>query len=100
ALPCLVLLIAPAWDDIIARRSVRLMFYSLLGASLLVQAAGAFCYPNSGWDEQPKPIGKSTERLWDWRDNPVARSLRAGPRLGPDPRRLPELRRNLFPGPS
>jgi len=100
ALPCLVLLIAPVWDSISAKRTVRVMFYSLLGASLLVQAVGAFCYPNSGWDEQPTAIGKSPERLWDWRDNPVARSFRAGPRLGPDPRWLPELRRNLFPGPG
>jgi hypothetical protein len=36
-------------------------------------------------------VGDRRDRLWDWRDNPIGRSLKAGPRLGPDPAELAEF---------
>jgi hypothetical protein len=83
--PCLMLLILPAMDWISRGAILRLLFGLMLFAAVFVQAVGAFCYPNSGWDETPAAIGESPQRLWDWRDNPISRSLSAGPRLGPAP---------------
>jgi hypothetical protein len=83
--PCLMLLIIPATGLISRGAVLRLLFgLSLLTASF-IQAVGAFCYPNSHWDEAPVAVGARPQRLWDWKDSPISRSLRAGPRLGPDP---------------
>ena len=92
ALPCLVLLIVPALDWISRAVSLRIAFVLLLAWSTIAQAVGAFCYPSSRWDETPVAVGERPARLWDWRDNPIARSLAAGPRLGPDRTMLPKLK--------
>jgi len=95
ALPCLVLLIVPALDWISRAASLRIAFVLLLGWSVFAQAVGAFCYPNSRWDETPVAVAERPARLWDWRDNPIARSLAAGPRLGPDRTHIPRLKKLL-----
>ena len=46
--------------------------------SVLIQAIGAFFYPNGHWDGIAQPVDKAHGRLWDWRDNPVARTVRGG----------------------
>jgi hypothetical protein len=51
--------------------------------SITVQGIGAFCYPNGHWDTQPVPVGKNRQRLWDWRDNQIFRSVAAGAVLEP-----------------
>ena len=91
--PCLMLLMLPAMDRISRGAILRLLFGLMLFAAGFVQAVGAFCYPNSGWDEAPVAIGESQQRLWNWKDNPVSRSLSAGPRLGPAPQFKQKIRR-------
>jgi hypothetical protein len=78
---------------------MRTLFGMALAWSVFVQTVGAFCYPGSRWDETPVAVGERPARLWDWKDNPIVRSLAAGPRLGPDPATFEQirgvLRRNL-----
>jgi hypothetical protein len=95
--PCLVLLLAPAMDLIARRAVLRWLFGLTLGVSVFLQAVGAFCYPNSKWDETPVAVGDRPERLWDWRDSPITRSLAAGARLGPDPKFYERLREVIQP---
>ncbi len=92
AVPCLVLLLLPALDLASRRRFLQASIGGLLVISVLIQTIGAFCYPASHWDERPVSIGARPERLWDWSDNPLSRSIAAGPRLGPDRRLAPLLR--------
>lgn len=93
--PCLILLMIPAVETAWRHLTWKTTFLAALLFSVGIQCVGAFCYPNSLWDERPAPIGESPWRLWDWRDNPVVRSIKAGPRLGPDPAALPALWRDL-----
>jgi len=93
--PCLALLTIPAMPQVRRAVALRAAFAASLVASVSIQAIGAFCYPNSRWDETPVAVGQDIARLWDWRDSPVARSLAAGPRIGPDPKFYEEIRRAL-----
>ncbi len=45
---------------------------------LLIQAIGVYCYPEGRWDRLPVSVDRHPERLWDWRDNPIARTVRGG----------------------
>ncbi len=92
AAPALALLTIPAIEWMERRRLWRGLFIGAAVLSVFMQALGAFCYPNTRWDETPVAVGSRPERLWDWADSPITRSLRAGPRLGPDRRSLPLLR--------
>jgi len=47
--------------------------------SCLIQAVGAYFYPKGYWDVVPLPAARARQRLWDWRDNPIRRTLSAGP---------------------
>jgi hypothetical protein len=47
--------------------------------SLLIQFVGVFFYPGGLWDELPVKINDQPERNWNFSDNPIARSLAAGP---------------------
>lgn len=47
--------------------------------SILIQALGVYFYPKGRWDALPVPMDFHRERLWDWRDNPIARTLAGGP---------------------
>ncbi|HSW49187.1 MAG TPA: hypothetical protein VLH09_03385 [Bryobacteraceae bacterium] len=91
--PCLVLLILPAWDWVWSRRLSRIAFGLALAISVFIQATGAFCYPRSEWDVTPVSIGERPGRLWDWRDTAIARSLSAGPRVGPSAEAISRLRK-------
>ena len=93
--PSLALLTIPALHQVRRTVALRAVFAATLVASVSIQAVGAFCYPNSRWDETPVAVGQDVARLWDWRDSPVARSLAAGPRIGPDPKFYEEIRRAL-----
>jgi hypothetical protein len=44
----------------------------------LIQAVGVYCYPKGQWDGTPVSVDLHPERLWDWRDNPVTRTVRGG----------------------
>ena len=81
--PCLVILLVPAMSLVVRLRPWKFAFGCALLVSISVQAIGAFCYPNGHWDALPQPVNKSRQRLWDWRDNQIARSAAAGPVLEP-----------------
>jgi hypothetical protein len=55
-----------------------------VGLSIGIQAVGAFYYPSS-WNEHPAPIDLHHERLWDWKDTELHRSLIEGPHWPPPP---------------
>jgi hypothetical protein len=46
--------------------------------SMLIQAVGAFFYPNGHWDAGLATFDQAPSHLWDWRDNPIARTVRGG----------------------
>lgn len=46
---------------------------------VLIQALGVYFYPNGHWDDTPVPVDQAGYRVWDWRDNPIRRTLDAGP---------------------
>jgi hypothetical protein len=53
-----------------------------VGLSIGIQAVGAFYYPSS-WNEHPAPIDLDHDRLWDWKDTELHRSLLEGPHWPP-----------------
>jgi hypothetical protein len=57
----------------------RRAFAVLALYSISIQAIGAFFYPKGHWDTRPKNVNAARARLWDWRDNPIARTVGAGP---------------------
>ncbi len=81
--PCLVILMIPAMRLVEASRAWRFGFVATLVFSIGVQGIGAFCYPNGHWDALPQFVDRHEERLWNWRDNQISRSLLAGPVLAP-----------------
>jgi hypothetical protein len=48
-----------------------------------MQILGAYFYPKGYWDVAPRPAIQAPQRLWDWSDNPIRRTLLAGPTWGP-----------------
>jgi hypothetical protein len=82
-MPFLTLLILPALDGVMARPWQRTIFVCLLVYSVAVQFAGAFCYPNGLWDTTPISADNHPERFWDWRDNPIRRTIGGGVILKP-----------------
>ncbi len=75
--PPLVLLMAIGITAI-DRPWPRRAFAALALYSVLIQAAGVFFYPNGHWDGTPQPVDAVNGRLWNWRDNPIARTVRGG----------------------
>ncbi len=53
-----------------------------IGVAIGIQAIGAFYYPSS-WNEHPAPVDLHHERLWDWQDTELHRSLLEGPHWPP-----------------
>ncbi len=56
----------------------RRAFAVLALYSVLIQAVGVFFYPNGHWDGIPEGVDAAHGRLWNWRDNPIARTIRGG----------------------
>ncbi len=66
--------------------AVLLLLIFLVAWSVFVQIVGAFYYPNGNWNDSPPtftagtPFAQAdTARLWDVRDNQIARTFLAGP---------------------
>jgi hypothetical protein len=59
-------------------KGVRWAFASLAAYSVLIQALGVFYYPKGRWDHLPVSVDAAPARLWNWADNPVIRTARAG----------------------
>jgi hypothetical protein len=74
--PPLIFLIALGVPAIANRPVVKTFFWASAAISICIQAIGAYCYPNGGWDELTWPI--HTARFWDLRDNPIYRNARFG----------------------
>ena len=49
-----------------------------LACSVAIAALGAFCYPHGRWNSEPFDVDRTHERLWEWRDNQIARTWVAG----------------------
>lgn len=57
---------------------LRRSFAVLALYSVLMQAIGVFFYPNGHWDGTPAGIDAAHGRLWNWKDNPISRTVRGG----------------------
>jgi hypothetical protein len=76
--PALIVLMA-AGVAVMDRPWPRRAFATLAVYSVLIQAEGAFFYPKGHWDAGPPSVDDAPGRLWEWRDNPIGRTLRGGP---------------------
>jgi hypothetical protein len=56
----------------------RRAFAVLALYSLLIQAIGAFFYPNGHWDAELQGLDHAAGRLWNWGDNPIGRTVGGG----------------------
>jgi hypothetical protein len=61
------------------RSWTRRTFAALAAYSIFVQAIGAFFYPKGHWDAGPPSVDAAPARLWNWRDNPIGRTVSGGP---------------------
>ena len=59
-------------------RPLLALFGAAITCAVALQAIGAFYYPSS-WNEAPVTVDLAHERLWDWRDSEISRSLAEGP---------------------
>ena len=81
ALPGLFVLIALAMPAI--RGWTRYAFAATALYCFFIQALGVYYYPKGHWDHLPVSVDQAPERLWDWRDNPIVRTLHGGPTWEP-----------------
>jgi len=74
--PGLMLLLAGAWETIIARRWwLQALFWPMLGWSIFCHYLGAFYYPDTAWNYQPVNVDYATERLWNVKDSELMRDF-------------------------
>ena len=74
-IPLFAILFAYGLDWMLARSRVLVAISAATVIfSIAVQLIGAFCYPSS-WNLQPRNVDLHHERLWDWRDTELSRSL-------------------------
>jgi hypothetical protein len=78
-LPFLAWFLVPVWASIRARPVLRVAFAATVAFALWVQVVGAFYYPAGNWDASPVNVRLEPQRCWDWSDNQLRRSWRAGP---------------------
>ena len=71
-------------------RVVQIPFLVAVLLSLSVQMTDAFFYPAGSWDATPVSLSQQPERLWDWQDTQIRRSLQHGLVL-PYSRLLPQF---------
>jgi hypothetical protein len=62
----------------LARPWTRWLSAALLAWSVLIAATGAFMYSGEVWNTTPANVDTHHERLWDWRDNQIARTWKRG----------------------
>ena len=76
-LPCLVVLIAIGWPAL-QRSGWKEVFAVAAVYGCFIQMLGVYCYPKGHWDRLPVSVDAAPARLWDWTDNPIARTARGG----------------------
>jgi hypothetical protein len=75
AIPLFAIVLAYGLDWMLARSRALVAISAIaISFSIAVQSVGAFCYPRS-WNLQPRNVDQHHERLWDWRDSELSRSL-------------------------
>lgn len=62
----------------IASTPLKYAFATAAVYGCLIQVLGVYCYPKGQWDNAPLSINEHPERLWNWADNPIARTAHAG----------------------
>ena len=77
-LPPAVILMALGWTTLDIAW-VKRSFAAVAVYCVLIQALGVYFYPNGHWDNTPVPVDEAGYRNWNWRDNPISRTLAAGP---------------------
>jgi hypothetical protein len=78
-LPFFAWFLVPVWASIRARPVLRVAFAATVAFALWVQVVGAFYYPAGNWNGSPVDVMLEPQRCWDWSDNQLRRSWRAGP---------------------
>jgi hypothetical protein len=74
-IPLFAIIFAYGLDWMLARSRVLVTISAMTVIfSIAIQLIGAFCYPSS-WNIQPQNVDLHHERLWDWRDTELSRSL-------------------------
>jgi hypothetical protein len=74
-IPLFAILFAYGLDWMLTRSRVLVAISAIAVIfSIAVQLIGAFCYPST-WNFQPQNVDLHHERLWDWRDTELSRSL-------------------------
>ncbi len=79
----LVILMVPTLQWIDKSKIIKGLFILTMFISISVQAVGVFFYPAGEWEATPVTLDKAPERLWDWKDSQIARSLKYGPNQTP-----------------
>jgi hypothetical protein len=78
-LPFLALFLVPVWAHIRSRKLLRAAVVAAFIVAVWIQIIGAFNYPGGNWDGFPGAIDQHPQRLWDWKDNQIRRTWKAGP---------------------
>lgn len=78
-LPLLVPLAIAGFPAVTKSRALTTIAAVALIWSVTVSAAGAFVYPAEQWNIDPSDVDRRHERLWDWRDSQIMRTLHSGP---------------------
>ncbi len=81
-LPIAILFMAVG-TPVLDRPSVKRAFAAVVVYCVFIQALGVYFYPKGHWDHTPVPVDNAGGRVWDWRDNPIGRTLAAGPTWEP-----------------
>lgn len=79
--PGLMVLIAAGLPAI--RGATRYAFAAVAVYCFFIQALGVYYYPKGRWDHLPVSVDQDQRRLWNWSDNPIARTLKGGPAWEP-----------------
>jgi hypothetical protein len=82
AMPLFVALMALG-SAALDRPVVKSAFTVVAVYCVLIQALGVYFYPSGHWDNTPVPVDDAGYRNWDWRDNPIGRTVKAGPAWQP-----------------
>lgn len=90
AIPFLLLLAAPAVATALSGGWRRAALWCAAGVGMALQLLGAF--GDSDWNSVPRDVEDAPDRVWDWRDNPVARGLSRGVATAPYERVIRALR--------
>ena len=79
AMPLLVFFLVPLVPLLSERRALRATLALTVVLAVGVQVVGVYFWPNGAWDSTPVTVDERPERVWDWHDLQIVRTVRAGP---------------------